>query len=286
MRIIVFKIPLPLTTDEYKIAQLWSVAETSRKETGGGSGVEVLENRPCEEKLPDGTLASGYYTKKIYHTKDKVPGWVRKIAEGFFGQDALDLQEEAWNLFPYCRTIITHPKFVSFEIVIESMHLDDRGNNDAPDNLCISNYLNDNNGKPISYSSVTKEFINIAEDKDLADEDPTQVCSVKAGRGPIPPMGNWWETFPDPMMCCYKLVRFKCKILMVQSRVENYFIAEEHKLFKRLHKQLYCWMDQWYGKTMEEIRELETAVAAELKEELYKGEARGYRPEDASQCKK
>ena len=57
---------------QYKVAQLWSVAETSKNETGGGSGVEVLENKPCEEKLPDGSPASGYYTKKIYHTKELV----------------------------------------------------------------------------------------------------------------------------------------------------------------------------------------------------------------------
>ena len=34
----------------------------------------------------------------------KVPGWIRKLAETVVGENALDLQEEAWNLFPYCRT--------------------------------------------------------------------------------------------------------------------------------------------------------------------------------------
>lgn len=281
MKIVLFKIPLPLTTAEYKIAQLWSVAETSKNETGGGSGVEVLENKPCDERLPDGSPASGYYTKKIYHTKDKVPGWVRTIAERFFGKDALDLQEEAWNLFPYCKTIITHPRFSKFEIIIESMHLDDRGDNPAPDNLCISNFLS-LDGRPVSFSDLDVEVINIADDPALCpDEDPTKVRSEKAQRGPIPPMGKWWETFPDPMMCCYKIVRFNFNYVG-QSRVENYFMSEERRLFNRLHKQLYCWMDKWYGLTMEDIRRIEAEVAEELRQELNRGSAKGYKPPEKS----
>ena len=55
---------------QYKLAQLWSVAETSRKETGGGSVVEILKNEPCEESMPNGQKATGYYTKKVYHTRE------------------------------------------------------------------------------------------------------------------------------------------------------------------------------------------------------------------------
>ena len=34
----------------------------------------------------------------------KVPAWIRTIAETVVGENALDLVEEAWNLFPYCKT--------------------------------------------------------------------------------------------------------------------------------------------------------------------------------------
>jgi len=282
MKIILFKIPLPLTTEEYKVAQLWSVAETSRKETGGGSGVEILKNEPCEELMPNGKTATGYYTKKIYHTRDKVPGWIRKTAETIVGENALDLQEEAWNLFPYCRTVITHPRFQGFEIVIESQHMDDRGDNPSPENLCISNFLF-LNGKPVSYSQLDKDcqFINIATDPSLCEDDPTKFRSEKSGRGPIPPVDKWWETFEEPMMCCYKLVRFNFNYMwLVQGQVEKYFMSEEHRLLNRLHKQLFCWMDKWYGLTMEDIRRLEQTVAEELKEELHRGEPKGYKPQE------
>ena len=34
---------------QYQVGQLYSVAETSKNETGGGEGVEVLKNEPYEK---------------------------------------------------------------------------------------------------------------------------------------------------------------------------------------------------------------------------------------------
>ena len=36
------------------------------------------------------------------------------------------------------------------------------------------------------------------------------------------------------------------------------------RLFRNFHRQVFCWLDEWYGMTMEDIRRLE----AEAKEEL------------------
>ncbi|MEQ2265691.1 hypothetical protein XENORESO_011585, partial [Xenotaenia resolanae] len=48
----------------YQVGQLFSVAEASKNETGGGEGIEVLKNEPYEK---DGE--KGQYTHKIYHLK-------------------------------------------------------------------------------------------------------------------------------------------------------------------------------------------------------------------------
>lgn len=47
---------------QYQVGQLFSVAEASKNETGGGEGIEVLKNEPYEK---DGE--KGQYTHKIYH---------------------------------------------------------------------------------------------------------------------------------------------------------------------------------------------------------------------------
>ena len=57
-----------MSVEEYQIGQLWSVAEASKHETGGGEGVEVLKNEPFEnEPLFGGKYTSGQFTHKIYH---------------------------------------------------------------------------------------------------------------------------------------------------------------------------------------------------------------------------
>ncbi|KAI2664004.1 Phosphatidylinositol transfer protein beta isoform [Labeo rohita] len=80
---------------QYQVGQLFSVAEASKNETGGGEGIEILKNEPCEK---DGER--GQYTHKIYHLKSKVPGFVKVIAP----EGSLVFHEKAWNAYPYCRT--------------------------------------------------------------------------------------------------------------------------------------------------------------------------------------
>ena len=64
---------------QYQVGQLWSVAEASKNETGGGEGIEVRVNEPFDENnyppespllplTPGGPpLTKGQYTHKVYH---------------------------------------------------------------------------------------------------------------------------------------------------------------------------------------------------------------------------
>jgi hypothetical protein len=70
----------------------------SRAETKKGEGVEVLVNEPTEHPQ----YGKGQYTKKIYHLGSRLPSFIRFVLPA----KALLLEEEAWNCFPYCKTII------------------------------------------------------------------------------------------------------------------------------------------------------------------------------------
>lgn len=86
------------------MAQLYSVAEASKNETGGGEGIEVVTNKPfTDHPLLGGKYSSGQYTYKIYHLSSKVPSFIRLMAP----KGSLEIHEEAWNAYPYCRTVIT-----------------------------------------------------------------------------------------------------------------------------------------------------------------------------------
>lgn len=55
------------------------------------------------EMFPGGKYSSGQYTYKIYHLASKVPAMIRLLAP----KGSLEIHEEAWNAYPYCRTVIT-----------------------------------------------------------------------------------------------------------------------------------------------------------------------------------
>ncbi|KAF9815764.1 hypothetical protein SFRURICE_009281 [Spodoptera frugiperda] len=72
-----------------------------------------------------GKFSSGQYTYKIYHLASKVPAFIRLLAP----KGSLEVHEEAWNAYPYCRTVLTNPGYMkeNFVICIESLHLPDAG---------------------------------------------------------------------------------------------------------------------------------------------------------------
>merc|ERR1711962_1587770 len=260
-----FRVILPLTVEEYQVAQLYSVAEASKNETGGGEGIEVQKNEPFDNyPLLGGKYNKGQYTYKIYHLKSKVPGFIRLLAP----EGSMEIHEEAWNAYPYCRTVISNPGYMkkNFTICIETLHAQDLNLENAHeltgDKLkqreVVTIYIGNDPVKPNDYK---------------ADEDPTKFKSEKTGRGPL--VGPQWWKKCDPVMTCYKLVTCEFKWFGLQSRVEKFILDTERRLFTNFHRQLFCWMDKWHGMTMEDIRRLEDKTKEELDKQRQLGEVRG-----------
>jgi hypothetical protein len=57
-------------------------------------------------------------------------------------------------------------------------------------------------------------------------------------------------------------------------------MTQEERLFRNFHRQLFCWTDEWYGLTMQDIRKLEAAAVEELNKERTTGEKKGFTTED------
>ena len=47
------------------------------------------------------------------------------------------------------------------------------------------------------------------------------------------------------------------------------------KMFLAFHQQIWCWTDEWYGITMEDLRKLEDKTKEELKERIKDKDKRG-----------
>ncbi|WKY01010.1 hypothetical protein Q1695_015198 [Nippostrongylus brasiliensis] len=262
-----YRVVLPLSVDEYQVGQLWSVAEASKAETGGGEGVEVLKNEPFDgEPLLNGQFSQGQYTHKIYHLQSKVPTLIRKIAP----KGSLAIHEEAWNAYPYCKTILTNPDYMkeNFFVKIETMHLPDRGTTEnahelTPEQLERREVVNIN-------IAADNEYLNPGDINPATT--PSTFVSEKTGRGPL--VGDWRNTV-EPVMCAYKLVSVHFKWFGFQKMVENYAHTQYPRLFSKFHREVFCWIDSWYGLTMADIRAIEAKAQKELEDQRRSGQVRG-----------
>jgi len=260
-----YRVTLPMTVEEYQVAQLYSVAEASKNETGGGEGVEVLKNEPYDDvPLLNGKFTKGQYTYKIYHLASKVPSWIKMVAP----KGSLEVHEEAWNAYPYCKTVLSNPGYMkdNFYIVIETYHIGDRGDQENVHELDTKKLKN----RTVVPIDIANDDVAPADFK--KDEDPSTFKSEKTGRGPL---SGDWKSSVEPVMTAYKLVTIQFKWWGLQDRVENFIHATEKRIFTNFHRQVFCWMDKWHGMTMDDIRSLEEETKKKLDEERAKGEIRG-----------
>ncbi|XP_068562556.1 membrane-associated phosphatidylinositol transfer protein 2-like [Cebidichthys violaceus] len=257
-----YRIPMPMSVEEYRIAQLYMIQKKSREEScGEGSGVEILENKPYE----DGPGGSGQYTHKVYHIGKHIPSWFCAILP----QAALRVEEESWNAYPYTRTRYTCPFVEKFSIDIETYYKPDTGNQVDVFNMSSA----EKRQRTVDPIDIVKDYITPHEY--LVEEDPKLYQSVKTKRGPL--SDDWIEEINQnpgecPVMCAYKLCKVEFRYWGMQSKIER-FIHDVglRKVMVRAHRQAWCWQDEWYGLTIEDIRllELETQLALAKKMAQY-----------------
>ncbi|VDM47823.1 unnamed protein product [Toxocara canis] len=296
-----YRVLLPLEVTEYQRGQLYTVAEVSKNETGGGDGVEasstaamstsladqkvaaipastakmdldfccyfqvVKQEEFTSDKIKPGETLNGTYTYKIYYSKSKSPWVFRKLLP----DAAFVLHEECWNAYPYCRTVITNPDYMkeNFYLTIESMHLPDSGETE--------------NALGLSKDLLKKRevvMIDIYDDSVLKqpditpDTDPRTFKSKKTGRGELTAD---WSVTTKPVMCCYKVVQIQFKMFGLQRLVEGLSQRQYPRIFSKFNRETFCSIDKWYDMTMEQIRELEEETAETLKKRIKDAEKRG-----------
>ncbi|XP_053698054.1 protein retinal degeneration B [Sabethes cyaneus] len=262
-----YRIPLPLTVEEYRIAQLYMIAKKSREESkGAGSGVEIIVNEPYQ----DGPGGNGQYTRKIYHVGSHLPGWIK----GLLPKSALTVEEEAWNAYPYTKTRYTCPFVEKFSLEIETYYFADNGHQENVFQLNGGDLRN----RIVDIIDIVKDQLTGADY--IQEEDPTLYVSAKTARGPLGEswLADYWEevrgkTQPTSqnmsLMCAYKLCRVEFRYWGMQTKLEK-FIHDValRKTMVRAHRQAWAWQDEWYGLTMDDIREIERQTQLALQKKM------------------
>ncbi|XP_050762689.1 membrane-associated phosphatidylinositol transfer protein 2 isoform X3 [Gymnogyps californianus] len=210
----------------------------------------------------DGPGGNGQYTHKVYHIGMHIPSWFRSILP----KAALRVEEESWNAYPYTRTRYTCPFVEKFSIDIETYYKTDPGE-----------HVNVFNLSPAEKRQTILDPIDIVKDpipphEYKAEEDPKLYKSVKTKRGPL--SEDWIQEYKNnpgrcPIMCAYKLCKVEFRYWGMQSKIER-FIHDVglRKVMVRAHRQAWCWQDEWYGLTIEDIRQLEKEAQLMLAQKM------------------
>lgn len=268
-----YRIPLPLTVEEYRVAQLFMIAKKSRQESHGeGSGVEILVNEPYTDG--PGPEGKGQYTHKVYHVGSHLPGWLKSLIP----KSALSVEEEAWNAYPYTKTRFTCPFVEKFSIEVETYYYNDGGSQENVFNLSKSEMKQ----REVDLIDVVKDQLYGADY--VEDEDPRKYVSQKTSRGPLG--DNWIAEYSDmckdkttplsngeAIMCAYKLCKVEFRYWGMQTKIEKFIhdIALR-KTMLRAHRQAWAWMDEWWGLTIEDIRNIEKETQSLLAKKYGQGE--------------
>eukprot|EP01116_Phalansterium_solitarium_P010935 TRINITY_DN26536_c0_g1_i1.p1 TRINITY_DN26536_c0_g1~~TRINITY_DN26536_c0_g1_i1.p1 ORF type:complete len:328 (-),score=106.58 TRINITY_DN26536_c0_g1_i1:82-1065(-) len=251
-----YRIVLPFDISEYRTGQKYSVARSSRLATTGSNGVEVLVNKELFDETNNQFL--GTYTEKIYHMEAYIPNWIKR----FLPASAMHINEVATDKYPHCKTVCSFPFLGDrFELIIESRHALDKGDTEnihglSPEQLKKRHV--------VKMDFATEKLTDKAAN--LESEDPTKFKSQKSGRGPLK---KGWQKEAKPVMCAYKLLTVKCKIFGLQNKLEKWLVDFEEQIFLRFHKQVFCWQDDWWGMTHEQLLEYENKLFADMANEIH-----------------
>uniref|UniRef100_A0A915DU56 DDHD domain-containing protein n=1 Tax=Ditylenchus dipsaci TaxID=166011 RepID=A0A915DU56_9BILA len=248
-----YRILLPLTVEEYRIAQLYMIQKKSRLDSSGeGSGVEIITNKP----YTDGPGGSGQYTFKIYHIGNKIPVWIRSVLPS----TAFEAHEESWNAYPFTKTRYSCPLMDRFSVEVETRYVDDAGTQTNVFQLTKEELKH----RVVDVMDFVKD--PISNHDYCAEEDPKVYQSKKTGRGPL--NDGWVEQHlkeNKPVMCAYKICRVEFRYWGLQTRAERWI----HDLalrgtMMRAHRQAWAWQDEWVDLTMADIRRLEAEAQTYL----------------------
>ncbi len=262
VRVVEFRVCMPLSMEEYERGFIFALAKTTEQTSKDGEGVETKRNEHfVNPEATDPRMEEGAYALKVLHMGARVPKLVRLLTP----KNALMLVEESWNCFPYCKTVYASPYFGKrFTLTVESMVLaDDRG--EHPNALHLSE--EQLKMREIDYVDIVEDEVesNYIE----ANEDPAKFASKLTGRGPLKP--EFYKTC-EPCICVYKVVTVNLDFGPFQKKAEALCLsAGMRDLLVPFHRQIFCWIDEWYGLSLEDAKLFEKTVQDKINKELQFG---------------
>ncbi|XP_021734186.1 phosphatidylinositol transfer protein 1-like [Chenopodium quinoa] len=238
-----FRIIMPMSLAEYEVAQMYMVLKMQQENTTNTEGVDVLENRPFEDNL----IGKGHYTSKVYSFQSKIPSWLTTFAPA----DSLLLKEEAWNAYPKCKSVIKCSSLSKLLLTIDTIHVADNGKSENVHGL-NKDQLALRQVEIIDIASSVRDYWSYLVGS--CNVDLSKFKSTRTNRGPLV---EGWRDRCNPVMTAYKLVTVDAPYWGFGKRLEQVLMAGERALFLETHSNIFAWIDEWHGMSIEKLRELE-----------------------------
>ncbi|RZC76503.1 hypothetical protein C5167_000569 [Papaver somniferum] len=156
------------------------------------------------------------------------------------------------------------PYFERFNLSIETIHKADNGNSENVHGLS-KEQLATREVVIIDIASTVTDYWSYA-----IGTSPVDLSKFKSSRTNRGPLLEGWQDLCEPVMTAYKLVTVDAPYWGFGYRLEQALLSAERALFLESHRNCFAWIDDWYGMTMEQIRELEKQSDSSLNEKLGK----------------
>ncbi|XP_016994496.2 cytoplasmic phosphatidylinositol transfer protein 1 [Drosophila takahashii] len=246
-----YRVCMPLTVEEYKIGQLYMIARHSLEQSEEGEGVEVVENKPCEDPVH----GKGQYTEKHIHLSNRLPYWIQAICPRVFY-----VIEKSWNYYPYTLTEYTCSFIPKLNVLIKTKYEDNNGSTEN----CLDLTEEELKARTVDHLDIAFDEVSAKHYK--KEEDPKFYKSEKTNRGPLT---EGWRDTDKPIMCSYKVVHASFEVWGLQTKVEDFIQRGIKEILLLGHRQAFAWLDEWHGMTLEDVRAYERQKQAETNEKIH-----------------
>ena len=260
MRIVEFRVFVPFSLEQTRIASRYANARRSKEGTKGGDGVEIIEKKEIEE-----SGIKGIYAHRIYHIKSHVPTMIKWALPEKYAH----VHEHYKNVFPHYDTYFEIPDMGSDMILKnESRIVEYKKGGEIPENIMGLNeqelgirkvvYLDLLNGKTGNFGDFDTHGFSCPEAGIFEMKSNTR----KVDENKVP---SWVENYEGNITLIIKCVKFDFKWYGLQTIVEKIVMGTiYHDMFLGTHKGMIIWSPEWYKMDDKALDDYENKVRDEV----------------------
>lgn len=264
MKIVEFRIFVPLKWSQCRLATVYSVTRRTREETGDGDGFEMIEQGDFEE---DGN--PGHYVHRILHFKNKVPSFIRWAIPDKYAH----IHEHNRNAFPHTLTTFNIDELKDDLILhTETRHVTYEKGMEFPENL-LQLSEEDLAQRKIVYLDILngpnkdKQFDIHGFSCPEAGISELKGPSGKSSQDQIP---EWVSHYDGEITCCVKLVKFHFHWRGLQSAVEKFVTKNVFPgVYIDTHRAMVKWSPEWCKMTLDDVWKMENRIKEELAQQEF-----------------